>query len=211
MRCGLCSHHFSLATGFLCRSNSLYEKYFIIQRTDDKSFNESSLSFDDASIDFDGTALRGFPLAGSARKFSFCALPGIYRIHTIDANGDGWWRGAYSVVVNGATVIQDEMGRTSSLTQSTTFNATLPLRANTTLSGNKAPLGGGGGVFWEDTPPQNIETYRKAHGSSNSAKYGNDVATPARTLLATSGSYTTVSGGRMTNTIDVEVKDRQEK
>jgi hypothetical protein len=187
------------------------EKYFVIQGA--TSSGEETFDIMDAAsvaVDFSGTPMRGTPFAGSVRRFSFCALPGEYTMHAVDLAGDGWWGGAfYSVLVNGDTVVRDEMNRTSATTQSNAFTVNLPASARTSFSKNRASQGGGGAVFWrENVPPENLENYR---GTSdlNVALYGDYVATPARTLSASNHTYDAVSGISMaTAPITVELKDR---
>ena len=112
----------------------------------------------------------------------------------------------YSVIVDDATVLHEKMGRTSASRQSTSFEVVLPMSARTALSENAASQGGGGAVFWEDTPPENLEQYRS---SSNSALYGDYVATPARVLCTSNSTYDAVSGISMArDPISVELKDR---
>ena len=166
-------------------------------------------TYNSASYDFEGKAMRGVPFASSLQKFSFCVAPGDYTMHAIDTHGDGWWGGArYYVYRNGAVIVYEEMGTRSSSWQSTRISVALQPSARTTLSNNRALQGGGGAIFWEHEPPGNIKRYRN-ESSSNKALYGNYVATPARTLLATNSSYRAVSGDSMTaNPIVLELKDR---
>jgi hypothetical protein len=130
-------------------------------------------------------------------------------IQAIDTVGDGWWGGAlYTVIVNGETVIHEEMNSTSSTRQSTVFSVALPASARIAFSENKASRGGGGAVFWEDTPPEFLEDYRN-ESDSNTALYGDFAATPARTLSAMNQTYDAISGISMTkDPISVELKDR---
>ena len=184
-----------------------YDKFFVIQDAADASLNES-VDYGAASFDFNDAAMRGLPFASSIQKFSFCAVPGEYTLHAIDVGGHGWWGGAFYVVaVDGETVLHQEMGQTSSSTQSTTFTVALPESARTSFSENKAPHGGGGAVFWEDVEPENLNLYRDESGS-NKAAYGNYAATPARAFFATSQTYNATSGSSMTNPIVVDFKDR---
>ena len=161
-----------------------------------------------ASFDFNDEAMRGLPYVSAIQKFSFCAVPGEYTMHAIDVGGDAWWGGAYySVIVDGETVLHEQMGQASSTKQSTTFAVTLPVSARTAFSENKAPQGGGGAIFWEDIEPENLESYRNESGS-NEAAYGKYAATPARAFIATSQTYNATSGSSMTNPIIVDFKDR---
>jgi predicted outer membrane repeat protein len=143
--------------------------------------------------------MRGLPFPSSVTKSTFCVPPGDFTLHAVDTAGDGWWGGAYySLILGGATVIQEEMGQISSTKQSTTFTVALPKSAFTTFTGNTAPQGGGGAIFWEDVPTENIERYRNK-STSNAARYGDYVATPARELLMATGDATS---GRNTTTTD---------
>ena len=165
-------------------------------------------SYDAASDDFQGTAMRGKPFPASFRKFSFCAAPGDYTLKAVDTEGDGWWSGArYWVVVDGDVVVNEQMGSRSFSIQLSHITVTLPHLARTKLDGNAALKGGGGACFWEDAPPNRIEEYR--NDSRNVALYGNFTATPARTLSASSNVYGTVSGGTMSaDAITVILTDR---
>lgn len=176
--------------------------------TSDNSDDDSGVAYDAASVDYNGDSLRGLPLSSTVRKFSFCCAPGEYVFHAIDTAGDGWWGDAYySVIIDGITVVQEEMGSSSSSIQSANFTVALPQSARTVFSMNNASMGGGGAIFWEDTPPENVEIFRS--GSSNIALYGDYAATPARTLSATKASYAGVSGNRMsTDPVTVQVMDR---
>ena len=157
------------------------------------------------SIDADGAPMRGLPVTGSMAKFTFCASPGEYTMHAVDEADDGWWGGAYYVLlVDGALVAHEEM--VSASRQSTTFTVNLPQSAHTVFGENDAPLGGGGAVFWTDVPPRNIENYRN-ESDSNAALYGDFAATPKRTITATSPSYDAVSGQSMADPITVELRD----
>jgi hypothetical protein len=159
------------------RDSGIYEKYFIVQ---DASANSTALEWDEASVDANGVPMRGLPFPSSVKKYEFCAAPGEYTIHAIDAAGDGWWSGAYyQVLVGGTVVIQEEMNRTSSTRQSTTFTLSKSAAFRTSFSENKATQGGGGAVFWEDAPPKHLEEYRN-ESDSNQAAYGSFGATPAR-------------------------------
>jgi hypothetical protein len=83
----------------------------------------------------------------------------------------------------------------------------LPQSAFTTFVNNTALQGGGGAVFWEDEPPKNTERYRN-ESMSNTALYGDYVATPARQLVAANYSHRTVSGGSMaTDPVTIEFRD----
>ena len=166
-------------------------------------------AYGSAADDADGKPMRGTPYPSSLKRFQYCVAPGDYTIVAIDNAGDGWWGNAYySVVVGGTTVIYEEMGRISSSIQSTPFTANLPLSARTTFSENRAPQGGGGALFWEDSPPGNLNNYRN-ESESNTALYGAYVATPARTLLARNHSFKTTSGDSMaTDPVTIELKDR---
>ena len=192
----------------MCRSVGTYDKFFVIQDAVGASVNKS-VDYDAASFDFNGDAMRGLPFASSIQKLSFCAVPGEYTMHAIDVGAHGWWGGAYySVVVGGETVLHKEMGQTSSTKQSTTFEVALPESARTLFSDNKASQGGGGAVFWEHVPPENLELYRD-DSTSNTALYGSYAATPAKKLLATSRTYNATAGASMTNDpIAIELKDR---
>ena len=188
-----------------------WEQYFIISGVGapvNISGPESSY-YTSYSNDFNGAAMRGYPGSGIARKFSFCIGPGEYTLHAIDTGGHGWWGGAfYSVTVNGAVVINEEMGHESSSLESTSFTVVLPLSARTAFTDNKAAHGGGGAVFWEKFPPKNIKNYLD-ESTSNLALYGDFVATPARELAATNHSYRIISGNSMTDPVTVELRDRQ--
>ena len=166
-------------------------------------------AYESAADDADGKPMQGTPYPGSLKRFQYCIAPGDYTMVAIDNAGDGWWGNAYySVVVGGTTVIYEEMGRISSSIQSTPFTANLPLSARTTFSENRAPQGGGGALFWEDSPPGNLNNYRN-ESESNTALYGDYVATPARTLLARNHSFKTISGDSMaTGPVTIELKDR---
>lgn len=111
----------------------------------------------------------------------------IEQNHNLSSNSAAY----YSVIVDDETVLHETMGRTSASRQSTSFEVVLPMSARTALSENAASQGGGGAVFWEDEEPENIENYRS---DSNSALYGDYVATPARALSATNRSYNAFSG-----------------
>ena len=80
-----------LPPAFISRLSGIYEKYFIVQESSGTAADGNTGYWDDASIDFNGIAMRGLPLAGSVQKFSFCAAPGAYVIDAIDTEGDGWW------------------------------------------------------------------------------------------------------------------------
>ena len=151
--------------------------------------------------------MRGLPVTGSMTKFTFCAPPGEYTMHAVDAAGDGWWGGAYyALLIDGALIAHEEM--ISSSRQSTTFTVNLPQSARTVFAENSASLGGGGAVFWADLPPQNIENYRN-ESDSNAAFYGTFVATPKRTLAASKSSYDAVISGQSmaADPITLELRD----
>ena len=189
------------------RQNGLYEKYLIIEKGSHSLLvNNSSVDYDAASADFNGAQMRGLPSAGTMRKLSFCAVPGEYTMHAIDAGGDAWWGGAtYSLLIDGALVTHEEM--ISSSKQSTTFTVSLPQSARTSFSKNTASLGGGGAAFWTDVEPSNLEQYR-GESDSNAALYGDFVATPKRTLAVRNSSYDSISGqGMADHPITLELKD----
>jgi len=190
------------------RSIGRYEKYVVIQASE--SFvGGSEPDYDAATTDFNGARMYGLPVANSLQRFSFCAVPGEYMIHSIDTAGDGWYGGGtYTVMVDGTIVIQEEM--TSPSIQSTTFDVVLPTSARTHFAENKALRGGGGAIFWETIPPRNSERYRN-QSDPNTAIYGAFAATPARTLAATGTSYDAISGVSMvTDPITVQITDRCE-
>jgi len=98
------------------------------------------------------------------------------------------------------------MGSLSSIIQSMNFTISLPSSARTAFSRNNASMGGGGAVFWEDMPPNNIEKYRD--DDKNVALYGGYAATPARKLSATRASYNATSGASMlADPITIQVTD----
>ena len=177
----------------------------MIQDARDTAFGDS-LGYDANSFDFYNAEMRGLPSAGSLAKFSWCVEPGEFILHAVDTAGDGWWGGAYyTVLVDGVTVVREEMNQTSSR-QSTSFTVALPESARTKFLSNKALQGGGGAIFWVDEPPGNMEQYRN---SSNTALYGDYVATPARVLSTSNSTYNAVSGISMArDPISVELKDR---
>ena len=181
----------------------MYEKFFVINQIDDDSAVTNYQG--SASVDFYGALMRGLPWPSSVTIFSYCVPPGDYTVHAVDTAGNGWWGGSfYSVIIDGATVIQEEMGRASSTRQSTAFTVA-PSR--TVFSENKAPQGGGGAVFWEHLPPVNADRYQDDSGS-NTAAYGDFAATPAQTLSATKSSYHAISGKTMTtDPIEIVLKD----
>ena len=182
----------------------------MIQNAHDAVQHSDSVNYDAHSSDFNSVGMHGLPNAGSLTKFSFCCAPGEYSIHAIDTANDGWWGGAhYSVLIDGATVVHEEMNRTSSSRQTSSFEVALPpSSARTNFSSNKALQGGGGAIFWDNAPPKNVEFYRGIVAESNSALYGGFVATPARNLTATRHSYVAYSGRSMsTDPIIVELKD----
>jgi len=150
--------------------------------------------------------MHGMPFARSMTKYTFCAAPGEYVMHAVDAADDGWWGGArYSLVVDGALVAHEEM--VSSSKQSTAFAVRLPQSARTSFSKNNASLGGGGAAFWTDVEPNNLEQYRD-ESDSNAALYGDFAATPKRTLAAKNSSYEFISGqGRADHPITLELRD----
>ena len=193
------------------RSRDIFEKYVIVQAAaaTDTTLNVS-VDYGAASLDKHGAPMRGLPLTNSVQKSSFCMAPGEYTIHAIDTAGDGWWGGGYySVIVDGVTVVREEMNRMSSM-QSTAFTVALPVSARAAFFENEALRGGGGGVFWEDAPPNNIENYRSSSGS-NTALYGDFIATPARELTTAGRSFDTVTGvGMAADPITVVLKDRSE-
>ena len=181
------------------RTQDLYEKYFVIHAsTPERLANNSSVDYKAHTlVDLDGAALRGLPRPGTIELFSFCLAPAEYTIQAIDTAGDGWWGGAYySVVVNGATVIHEEM--TASTRQSTTFTVSPSVAPHTSFFENKATHGGGGALFWADEPPKNAERYRN-DSTSNAASYGDYVATPARELAATGNGRNTTTIGEITD------------
>ena len=158
----------------LNRWGGIWEKYFVIQKANE--LNNSS-TYEDASVDFDGTLMNGSPLSSTTRRFSFCLEPGEYTLSAIDTQGDGWWGGAfYLLVVDGVTVVREEMGRLSPSKQSVPFTIARP---RTAFAANKAPEGGGGALFWSVVQPENSEQYRN-ESDSNEAAYGSYIATPAR-------------------------------
>jgi predicted outer membrane repeat protein len=185
------------------RENNLYEKYFTIEKATNFSqvsnsgmVSNSSMDYDEASVDFEGVRMRGLPFAGMMRKFSFCAVPGEYTLHAIDAGADAWWGGAaYAVVVNGVTVVREEMRHSSK--QSNTFSVILPASSHTRFDKNSASRGGGGAVFWENAPPGHIESYRQ-DSDSNSAMYGDFIASPSRALSTAHSMYNASPGLSMT-------------
>ena len=160
----------------------------------------------DVSTDVYGARMHGMPFARSMTKYTFCAAPGEYVMHAVDAADDGWWGGArYSLVVDGALVAHEEM--VSSSKQSTAFAVRLPQSARTSFSKNNASLGGGGAAFWTDVEPNNLEQYRD-ESDSNAALYGDFAATPKRTLAAKNSSYEFISGqGRADHPITLELRD----
>ena len=187
------------------------EKYTILQSVADTLLN-GSVDYDSASFDFDGDSMHVLPAPNTVTNASFCVAPGEYVIHAVDGADDGWWGGAYySVLIDGALVIHEEMGRQSSSKQSAAFSVALSPSARTVFSENKAPRGGGGFVFWEDVPPNNIENYRNT-SDSNEAAYGDYAATPIRTLSAGRSSYDAVSGAAMrTDPITLDLKDGRDE
>ena len=184
------------------RQNSLYEKYFTIEEAtgfsqvnNSSMVSNSSMGYGEAAVDFEGVRMRGLPFAGMMRKFSFCAVPGEYTLHAIDEGGDAWWGGTVAVVVNGATVVREEMRHSSK--QSATFSVTLPTSSHTRFAENSASRGGGGAVFWENAPPGHIESYRQ-DSDSDSAMYGDFIASPPRALSTTHSIYNGTPGLSMT-------------
>jgi hypothetical protein len=185
----------------------LYEKLFVVNQINDDS---NATDYENTvSADFYGSPMRGLPFPSSLTKFTFCVPPGDYVLHAVDSDGDGWWGGArYSVIVDGATAIDEEMNRTSSTRQSTTFTVALPQSTRTAFSNNKALQGGGGALFWEDEAPTHTERYRN-ESTSNTALYGSFAATPARVLSTTNHTYHAISGISMASGgIAAEFKDR---
>ena len=152
--------------------------------------------------------MHGLPTPGTVNVFSFCVSPTEYTIHAIDEASDGWWGGAYySVRVNGTTVVNEQMGHTSSSRQNSTFTVSLPSNARTVFVDNKALAGGGGAVFWKDQEPENTNRFRNS-SVSNTALFGNYAATPVRSLSARKQTYTAVSGNIMNeDPITIELKD----
>ena len=191
----------SMEEEYLCDCSSCW--------CDGEEAASTQYQYESASADFDGTTMRGLPFPGSLRKFGYCVSPGHYTMTAIDTQADGWWGGArYSVIVDGAVVLDEEMGNRSSSVQSTGFTVVLPLSARTAFSENRASQGGGGAMFWDMVPPENLNNYRNTSGS-NSALYGDYVATPATSLVAANTSYKAVSGKPMTNDpITVLLHDR---
>ena len=202
-----CAWHFVRDITTLSRSQNLYEKYFVIQEAN-SVVNGTTLDYEstDVSADAYGARMHGLPFARSMDKFTFCAPPGEYVMHAVDAGDDGWWGGAhYSLLVDGALVAHEEM--VSSSKQSTTFTVRLPQSARTSFSKNNAPLGGGGAAFWTDVKPSNLEQYRDG-SDSNAAFYGDFVATPKRTLAVRNFSFDAVSGqGMADHPITLEMRD----
>jgi hypothetical protein len=180
----------------------------VIQDARDTAFGDS-LGYDANSFDFYNAEMRGLPSAGSLAKFSWCVEPGEFILHAVDTAGDGWWGQAYySVLVDGVTVVREEMNQTSSTNQSAPFTVALPTSARTEFTDNKAMQGGGGAIFWADVSPENVERYRN-ESTSNTALYGDYVATPARELTVAKHSFDTVSGSSMSaDPITVELRDR---
>ena len=192
----------------LRRERGVYEKYFVITQHGEDSDTTTVEYETSTSVDVNNDMLRGLPSAGSLAKFSFCCLPGEYTMHAIDTASTGWWGGAYSVLADGVTVIQEEMNRTSSSRQSTPFTVMLSPSARTNVSSNKALQGGGGAMFWNDVPLERVERYRERARESNVALYGAFIATPARNLTTMHDSYHAYSGRAMSaGPITVELKD----
>ena len=173
------------------------------------SFSDDGVAFETAGHDYNGDAMCGLPLSSTVQKFSFCCAPDDYVVHAVDTAGDGWWGGAYySVIVDGVTVVREEMGSLSSSVQSTMFSVALPSSTRTAFSKNRAPHGGGGALFWEDVPPAEMESYRD-YDEENVALYGDYAATPARALSATRAYYNATSGASMVaDPITVQFTDR---
>lgn len=176
----------------LHRQNNVFEKYFTIEQwSADPLANSSRTGYREAAADFNGAKMRGLPFAGMMRMFSFCVAPGDFTIHAMNAGGDAWWGGGYTVVVNGATVVSEEMHHSTK--QSSTFSVSLPPSSKTNFVENAAPRGGGGSVFWTDAPPAHIESYRN-ESDSDSAMYGDFIATPSRALSTSRSHYAASSG-----------------
>ena len=184
----------------------MYEKFFVINQIDDDSAVTNYQG--SASDDFYGAPMRGLPWPSSVTIFSYCVPPGDYTVHAVDTAGNGWWGGSfYSVIIDGANVMQEEMGRASSTRQSTTFTVALSQSGVTAFAENTALHGGGAAIFWQERQPANVERYRN-ESTSNVALYGDYVATPARELVATNYSFQTVSGvGMVTNPITIQLRD----
>ena len=181
----------------------MFEKFFVINQIDDV-FSEMDYE-NSVSVDFHGTPMHGLPFPNTLTKFTFCLSPGNnYTLHAVDAAGDGWWGGArYSVIVGGATVIDEEMA--ASIRQSTAFTVSRSGALKTSFSANRASQGGGGAIFWEDVPPGDTENYRNS-SKPNTALYGDYAATPARELVATPTDYT-YHAGMPLGDIAAELKD----
>lgn len=188
----------------ICRTQSRYDKYFVIQPSAPEGLADSSVEYEaHDSVDLDGVALRGLPSPSTVSKFSFCLAPGEYTVQAIDKGGDSWWGGVYSVIIGGGTLVHEEMS--ASAIQNTTFMVSHYVAPRTTFSKNQALHGGGGAAFWEDGSPENAERYRN-EGTSNKALYEPFVGTPARSLVATASSYDADSGRSMdTDPIVVEL------
>jgi len=71
------------------------------------------------------------------------------------------------------------------------FVVALPADAATVFEGNRAPDGGGGGVYWEDAAPDGLD----AALGGNAALYGSEAATPARYLSPVPGDNRTLYVG----------------
>ena len=184
-----------------CPADGASTQYRTVARTD--------LSASDYWVLIEGFVLNGFAAGENGNyTLSFECLSYAYDGDEIELNYNLSSNSAayYSVIVDDATVLHETMGRTSASRQSTSFEVVLPMSARMALSENAASQGGGGAVFWEDEEPENIENYRS---DSNSALYGDYVATPARVLSTSNSTYDAVSGISMArDPISVELKDR---
>ena len=201
----------SNCTGCPCNSifatRDMYETFATIFDADISWDGWSFLTMQDAN----GKDTFATPRAKAFVSEKFCLAPGLYTFAAMDKmmvpRESMWWGGTYRLVVDGTVIAHSGLGSYRATFNFTVVNKT-DSRKSSAFVGNEALRGGGGGVYWDASPPDDRDT--DTHFSENVAAYGSNWASDAVTLALNWTSCRNISiysGQSMSPPIVVELRD----
>ena len=165
-------------------------------------------------LDADGTQMLVAPRPRGLVSTTFCLETGEYTFEAYDkmtiptssVTSLRWWGGRFRLFVDGVLVADSTLASESA---TITFDVAAPRAPRAVVfEQNAAPLGGGGGAYWDIVAPANLDA---AVTNRNSALYGEIRATPGFSLYTASASYHAYPGLPNRETplpIEVELRDR---
>ena len=173
----------------------------------DSELDWDGWSFHDGR-DFNGKTMAVFARAQALSRETFCLSPGNYTFAAFDIStlphDKPWWGGKYRLVVDGQPVAYSGLSTRRAMHN---FTVTQNGKRGVQMMHNKAPLGGGGAVFWDEAVPANLDM---ATVQNCTALYGPATATDARSVALISKANTTTvvtSGQPMGRPLSVEMLD----